>query len=131
MEKEPLFCNLYFYQSFGDNNEFERYHIRTRDKQSTLTGIYCNGICFCGAIALLKSEKYPNYSQIFNVYREHDEDKINITFRKCTDKDGREIFIKNDNGKFNDCIFCSFNVKKTIFDECTWGTITFFKNAGV
>lgn len=131
MEKEPLFCNLYFNKSYGGNNEYEKYFIRTRDKKSSLTEIYCKGICFCGAIALLKSEKYPNYSQMFHVYREDDEDAINITFMKCTDKDGREIFIKNDNGKFNDCIFCSFDVKKSIFDECPWGTITFFKNSGI
>lgn len=136
MEKEPLFCNLYFNKSYGDNNEYERYFIRTRDKQSSLTEIYCDGICFEGAIALLKSEKYPKYSQLCHVYRKDEENEINISFVKCTDKEGREILIKNDDGKFNDCIFCSFSSHRdyenhSFANANEFGTITFFKNSGI
>ena len=132
MTNYPAFYNLYFHKSYGNDNEYEQYLLRNRDnKKESLSKIFADGMSFQGAIALLKSEKYPKYSQMFYVYRKDDGNTINIEFTKCFTEDDREIFVKNEDGKFNDCIFCSFNVKKTIFDECTWGTITFFKNSGV
>lgn len=106
------------------------------NKKESLSKIFADGMSFQGAIALLKSEKYPKYSQMFYVYRKDDGNTINIEFTKCFTEDDREIFVKNEDGKFNDCIFCSFE-PCTFFDVKTLkrkdlgGTITFFKNSGV
>lgn len=58
-----------------------------------------------GAIALLRSEKYPGYCQLFYSHRKLEEDGIIIcTFYPAKTKDGDLIFVKYN----KDHIFCIF-----------------------
>lgn len=58
-----------------------------------------------GATALLRSEKYPGYCQLFYSHRKLDEDGIIIcTFTPAKTKDGDLIFVKYN----KDHIFCIF-----------------------
>lgn len=91
---------------------------------------------FHGAVALLRSEQYPEYNQLFYVYRKDEYNEINITLNRCVDSDGNYIFIKNDESlKFNDCIFCCFDHDIYYDIENPNGVgetyITFFKKTGV
>lgn len=91
---------------------------------------------FQGAIALLRSETYPEYNQLFYVYRKDEDNEINITLYRCVDEEDNYIFIKNDESlKFNDCIFCCFDHKFYYTVENPNGVdetyITFFRKSGI
>lgn len=78
-----------------------------------LDEIYHHDTPIDGAIAILKSEKYPGHCQIFYVYRKSDEDGvITCTFTPATTKDGSRIFIKYN----KDHIFCLFDRITLIYD---------------
>lgn len=131
------FFTLNFWKT--DCDLYDRFHIipedgKALDKIFAVTDFDTHE--FQGAVALLRSETYPGYNQLFYVYRKDDDYEINITFNRCVDDDGNYIFIKNDESmKYNDCIFCSFdhhfyyNVENPNGVDETY--ITFFKNSGV
>ena len=78
-----------------------------------LDNIYCVGyssdLTPCsGAIALLKSEIYPGYCQLFYSHRKSEYENwgvITCTFTPAKTKDGDSIFVKYK----NDVIFCIFH----------------------
>ena len=129
------FFNLTFWTHHGDRKQFERFYIKEENTGEYLGEIYAGEVKkwnnFQGAIALLRSEKYPEYSQMCYVHRKDEDGEIHISCIRCVDENGNHIFVKNQNSLFNDCIFCSYDKNYDYKTNTQISYITFFIEAGI
>lgn len=128
------FFNIKYWATHGDG-KFSRFYITEESTGEYLGEIYAGEVKkwnnFQGAIALLRSEKHPEYSQMCYVHRKDEDGEIVITCIKVVDENGNHIFVKNDNTQFNDCIFCSYDKHYDYTTNTNISYITFFNNAGI